>query len=118
MTHSEERSQPRTGLTGIVLNEPLPLGELAPMLEAAGLRPVEFSHERTTSASSDDVSGGFVGRGLSLAEQVTRYRATYRASGAGDDPVITALVVEGAYDQTELGQLAPSVAQLVRLPDG
>jgi hypothetical protein len=117
-THLEERSQPRKGLTGIVLKEPVPLGELAPMLEAAGLRPVEFSHERPMSGSADDVSGGFVGRGLPLAEQVAQYRATYRASGAGDDPVVTALVVEGRYDRTALGQLAPAVAQVVRLPDG
>jgi hypothetical protein len=88
------------------------------MLEEAGLRPVEFSHERQTDGSSEDVSGGFVGRGLPLAEQVEQYRATYRASGAGDDPIITALVVEGVYEQTELGQLASSVAQVVRLPGG
>ena len=115
---SPERARRSEGLTGIVLSEPVPLGELAPMLRAAGLRPVEFSHERTMSGSSDDVSGGFVGRGLPLDEQVEQYRATYRASGAGGDPVITALVVEGVYDETELGQLASSVAQVVRLPDG
>jgi hypothetical protein len=118
MTTSLERSQPLDGLTGIVLNESVPLTELASMLEEAGLMPVEFSHERDASGSSDYVSGGFVGRGLPLAEQVEEYRATYRASGAGDDPSVTALVVEGVYDRSELGPLASSVAQVVRLPNG
>jgi hypothetical protein len=112
-----DRSRPANGLTGIVLGEPVPLSELAPMLEEAGLRPVEFSHEREASGSSEAVSGGYFGRGLPLAEQVEQYRATYRASGAGDDPTITTLVVEGVYTQTDLGRLASSVAQVVRLPD-
>jgi hypothetical protein len=111
-----DRSRPANGLTGIVLGEPVPLSELAPMLEEAGLRPVEFSHEREASGS-EAVSGGYFGRGLPLAEQVEQYRATYRASGAGDDPTITTLVVEGVYTQTDLGRLASSVAQVVRLPD-
>ena len=96
----------------------MPLGELAALLEETGLRPVEFMHERDANGTSDDVSGGFFGRGLPLAEQVEQYRATYRASGAKDDPAITALVVEGAWKEEELGQMASAVAELVRLPDG
>jgi hypothetical protein len=101
-------------MTGIVLEEPLPLGKLAAMLVEAHLQPVEYMHER----SATQVNGGFVGDGLPLAEQIDEYRAAYRSGGASDDPSVVALVVKGSYAKNDLGPLAAHVAQVARLPSG
>lgn len=128
---NESSLAPEGPTTGLVLTAPTPLSELFPALAESGLPVVEFRHERqlaeplppastvaalaaadgrTVSAFSTSVTGGFYGRGLPLVEQMVQYSTSYAAQTGSDDPVISALRLDGTYTEAALGPLAAFVA--------
>lgn len=116
------------------LAEPTVLSELVPLLELVDAPILEFRHRSaleeprpvpsqvasraaleniTVSAGPTDLVGGLYGRGFSLDDQVTMYRAL----SGDEDPLITAIRFDGEIDGRQQDLLASVAAEFIDIPE-
>lgn len=98
----------------VVFSGPVDLADLVPVLQAAGLEPLEFEHV-VTQSDGQTTGGGFYAADVPLSDQEAYYRA-FHQDAHGTDPAVITVRVSGNHEAADLGDLEDEVESVESVP--